>query len=238
MRVFSRWRAGLALRVRSVGTPEPARAPEMAAEPRHSGRDRPDLRGGRSVGSAGARRRPGRLPLHSLRDAGPGYPPPMSRPTPDRADRIPAAGSDRLVTVAAFSEPIEAHLARSRLECEGLSCSLADEHIVGVYWLSASAVGGVKLQVRERDREHALRVLEETSARPAASAEWVTGDLDAPRCPACGSLRVDRERFDRRLVFLSWLLLGIPLPFLRRWDRCRRCHERWRATRRKPGEAE
>lgn len=141
--------------------------------------------------------------------------------------------SDRLVTVAAFSEPIEAHLARSRLECEGLSCSLADEHIVGVYWLSTQAVGGVKLQVRERDREQALRVLEEASARPASSAEWVTGDLDAPRCPACGSLRVERERFDRRLVFLSWALLGIPLPFLRRHDRCGRCGVRWRVDRRR-----
>lgn len=143
---------------------------------------------------------------------------------------------DRLVTIAAFSEPIEAHLARSRLECEGLSCSLADEHIVGVYWLSTAAVGGVKLQVRERDREHALRVLEEASARPASSAEWVTGDLDAPRCPSCGSLRVERERFDRRMILLSWLLLGIPLPFLRRYDRCRRCGERWAiAKRRKQG---
>ena len=122
----------------------------------------------------------------------------MSRPTPDRASGRAETGLDRPVTIAAFSEPIEAHLARSRLECEGIGCTLADEHIVGVYWLSASAVGGVKLQVRERDREHALRVLEETSARPASSAEWVTGDLDAPRCPSCGSLRVDRERFDRR----------------------------------------
>lgn len=151
----------------------------------------------------------------------------MIRPTGDRRDHATGTGPDRLVTIAAFSEPIEAHLARSRLECDGLTCSLADEHIVGVYWLSTAAVGGVKLQVRERDREHALRVLEETSSRPAASTEWVTGDLDAPRCPSCGSLRVERERFERRLVFLSWLLLGIPLPFLRRFERCRRCGERW-----------
>jgi hypothetical protein len=153
----------------------------------------------------------------------------MSQPTIDPRERTASTSADRLVTVAAFSEPIEAHLARSRLECEGLTCSLADEHIVGVYWLSTAAVGGVKLQVRERDREHALRVLEEASAKPVSSAEWVTGDLDAPRCPACGSLRIERERFDRRLVALSWLLLGIPLPFLRRWSCCRRCGERWHA---------
>lgn len=151
----------------------------------------------------------------------------MTGPTRERLQSAPGIGPDRLVTIAAFNEPIEAHLARSRLECDGVPCSLADEHIVGVYWLSTAAVGGVKLQVRERDREQALRVLEETSARPVASAEWVTGDLDAPRCPACGSLRVEGERFSRRWVFLSWLLVGIPLPFLRRFERCGRCGERW-----------
>ncbi|CAG0977260.1 hypothetical protein MYXO_01649 [Myxococcaceae bacterium] len=159
-----------------------------------------------------------------------GYAALMSRPTPDRARHGSSTSPERLVTVAAFSEPIEAHLARSRLECEGLACSIADEHIVGVYWLSASAVGGVKLQVRERDREHALRVLEEVSSRPVDSAEWVTGDLDAPRCPSCGSLRVARERIDRRWFWLSWLLLGIPIPFLERHERCRRCHARWRVN--------
>lgn len=154
----------------------------------------------------------------------------MPPSTPDRAGHT--AGPDVLVTIAAFRDPVEAHLARSRLECEGLACTLADEHTVGVNWLSSHAVGGVKLQVRERDRERALRILEEASARPTASAEWVTGDLDAPRCPGCGSLRVDHERFDRRLFVLSWLLLGAPLPFLRRWQRCRRCGERWRVTER------
>ncbi len=156
----------------------------------------------------------------------------MPPPTPDHAGRPGAP--DGLVTIAAFREPVEAHLARSRLECEGLACKLADEHTVGIDWLASAAIGGVKLQVRERDRERALRVLEEVSSRPVASAEWVTGDLDAPRCPGCGSLRVERERFDRRLFVLSWLLLGAPLPFLRRWQRCRRCGERWRVTKDSP----
>ncbi len=150
----------------------------------------------------------------------------MPPPTAETRER----GPDRLVTIAAFREPIEAHLARSRLECEGVACKLADEHIAGVYAGAAAAVGGVKLQVRERDREHALRLLEESSARPAASAEWVTADLDAPRCGSCGSLRIEREPLGPGRTLLAWLLLGIPLPFLRRWQRCLRCGERWPIT--------
>jgi len=188
----------------------------MAAEPRLSEPPPPALRGpARAV--PGAPEAVGRGPARPA-----GYAPGMARgPSLDPA-RSPA---HRLVTVAAFSEPIEAHLARSRLECEGLSCRLADEHIVGMVWPSNAAVGGVKLQVQERDREHALRVLEEASARPAGSAEWVTGDLDAPRCPSCGSLRVDMPRFDRRRVLLSRLLMGLSPR--RRAARCRRCRRRF-----------
>lgn len=137
---------------------------------------------------------------------------------------------DRLITIAAFREPIEAHLARSRLECEGVTCKLADEHTAGVYAAAAPAVGGVKLQVRERDRERALRLLEEASARPTASAEWVTADLQAPRCGACGSLRIEREPLGAGRALLVWLLLGIPLAFLQRWQRCGHCGERWPIT--------
>ncbi|MCC6642088.1 MAG: DUF2007 domain-containing protein [Deltaproteobacteria bacterium] len=147
----------------------------------------------------------------------------MSPQNPEPRERSP----ERLVTIAAFREPIEAHLARTRLECEGVACKLADEHIVGVYGGASSAVGGVKLQVRERDRERALRILEETSARPATSAEWLTADLDAPRCGSCGSLRLQREPLGPARSFVVWLLLGLPLPFLQRWQRCRRCGQRW-----------
>jgi hypothetical protein len=129
--------------------------------------------------------------------------------------------------VAAFSEPVEAHLARARLEAEGIGCLLADEHVVGVHWLCSVAVGGVKLQVREADLEAAREALRAASPRRSPSADWVTADLDAPRCPACGSLRIDRSGLSGRLarVSWSWLLQG-PWPAPR--ARCESCAHRWR----------
>lgn len=140
----------------------------------------------------------------------------------------PVPGED-LVTIAAFSYPIEAHLARTMLEREGIRVFVADEYTVTVNWLYSNLVGGVKLQVRESDRAAAVEVLE----RAAVPMEEIEDEADVetgePRCPRCDSSDVAFELFNRRLLFASWLLLGFPLPFLRRKWFCRACGHRWRA---------
>jgi hypothetical protein len=134
------------------------------------------------------------------------------------------------VAVAAYSGPVEAHLARCRLEAEGIEAFVADEHIVSLQWLYSAAVGGAKVQVRLRDAARARTLLAAPAPRRSRSALFVTDDLAAPRCPRCGSLEIE-ERFARRLSFASALLLGFPLLAGRGRARCRACGRRWRRTR-------
>jgi len=138
----------------------------------------------------------------------------------------------RLVAVASYASPVEAHLARGRLESAGIPAFVADEHIVAVHWLCSSAVGGVKVQVQLRDLDAARRILEAPAIRSSRSARFVTDDLAAPRCPRCGSLELER-RYARRLSLASALLLGFPLLWPRRRARCRTCGAHWRL--RSPG---
>lgn len=63
-------------------------------------------------------------------------------------------------TVAAFSQPIEAHLLRIRLEQEGIVAYLRDENLVTLDWLYSNAVGGVKVDVADEDYEQALEIFE------------------------------------------------------------------------------
>jgi hypothetical protein len=135
------------------------------------------------------------------------------------------------VAVAACARPVEAHLARCRLEAEGIEAFVADEHIVSLQWLYSAAVGGVKVQVRLRDAARARAILAAPAPRRSRSAGFVTDDLSAPRCPRCGSLEIE-ERFARRLSFASALLLGFPLLIPRGRARCRSCGRRWRTARR------
>jgi hypothetical protein len=133
----------------------------------------------------------------------------------------------RLVTVASYPTPIEAHLARGRLEAEGLTPVLADEHLVALHGLATLALGGVKLQVPSEEAARARRALAEVAAPLPRSARYLTADLDAPRCPACGSLGLAPAAADRRSALLAGLLLGLPLLLGRaRGLRCRDCGTR------------
>jgi DNA-directed RNA polymerase subunit RPC12/RpoP len=131
------------------------------------------------------------------------------------------AEADRRVTVAWFDQPHEAHLARLRLEAEGIDCALEGEHAGG---LACPPAASVRLRVRAWQEPAARTVLSACEPRPS-SADWVTGELDAARCPRCGSLRVAEPLRPRRGPRWRWLELS--LPFARSHARCRHCAHRW-----------
>jgi hypothetical protein len=54
---------------------------------------------------------------------------------------------DRLVTIATYTDPVEAALARNYLEAEGIPACLIDETTVATDWVLGNALGGIKLQV-------------------------------------------------------------------------------------------
>ncbi|MFH1778386.1 MAG: DUF2007 domain-containing protein [Candidatus Omnitrophota bacterium] len=66
---------------------------------------------------------------------------------------------EKLVTIAKFTHVVDAHLARTKLESEGVECCIRDEHIVQMNWLLSNLVGGVKLQVKETDVDKAKEIL-------------------------------------------------------------------------------
>lgn len=66
----------------------------------------------------------------------------------------------RLVTVATYDLMPYAHIAKGRLEAEGIPCVLADEHLVQADWLYSPAVGGIKLQVEAEFAARARIVLD------------------------------------------------------------------------------
>jgi hypothetical protein len=65
----------------------------------------------------------------------------------------------RAVIVGAYNSPIEAQMAKSRLESEGMRADLVDEHTVSIGTHLALAVGGVKVRVLEDDAERARELL-------------------------------------------------------------------------------
>jgi hypothetical protein len=66
---------------------------------------------------------------------------------------------ETLVTVATFSTPVEAEMARVRLERLGIPAFLGNAIAVGVMPYLGNDLGGISLQVLEKDAEQARELL-------------------------------------------------------------------------------
>ena len=69
---------------------------------------------------------------------------------------------DHLITVISFTYPHEAHLAKGKLQSEGVEVFIKDEMTTQVNNFYSNAIGGVKLQVRSANFEVAHRILIES----------------------------------------------------------------------------
>ena len=92
-----------------------------------------------------------------------------------------------LTTIGRFSHPLEAQIARARLEAAGIPAFVADEHTINMQWLYSNALGGVRLQVPMVCREDAVALLAtDESACVVAATRW-PGRWTAAAWPSLGS---------------------------------------------------
>lgn len=96
-----------------------------------------------------------------------------------------------LVTVASYWLPYEAHLARSKLEAEGIPAALADEHTIEAQWLFSNALGGVKVMVHPLYADAARAIL---AADFSASVDAMTGAEEGSAAAVHRAARADRQR--------------------------------------------
>jgi hypothetical protein len=151
------------------------------------------------------------------------------------------------VTVATFTLPSPAHLAKARLEAEGITVSIADENIAVTAPHYAPAVGGIKLRVRRQNAQKAITILRQEPLTTESILEEMSDEdeEDARRCPRCNSSHVDYQKFPHRLAFISALVIGIllamrtgkwywlvlalaPTVVKKSWG-CKECGYQWKA---------
>jgi Zn finger protein HypA/HybF involved in hydrogenase expression len=131
-----------------------------------------------------------------------------------------------LVTLKTFDNAIDVHILRSRLESEGITCFIFDEHIVSVNPLYNIGVGGIKLKVRADELQLALQVLRDISDTPYTDEE-----NNVVSCPKCKSTNVTSGFKSMKgiagffTMVVSFLLTVFPI-YARSTYRCNECdHE-------------
>ncbi len=123
------------------------------------------------------------------------------------------------VTVAAFPNPTDAHLAKNNLEFNDVTAVIEDENIIYMNPLYSEAVGGVKVRVADSDEERARDILEKRVVEKE--------NLEGKICPDCGSTKVDVVSRGRRLSFLTILFFSFPVGTTRRKCLCLDCGHTW-----------
>jgi hypothetical protein len=125
---------------------------------------------------------------------------------------------EKLVTIASFTHPLEAHLAKTKLASVDIESFLADEHIASLDLHYSNVVGGIKLKVDVSAVERAASVL---GLEDVHLEEEINRDYNGPVCIMCNSRDV------RHSGLLSLLASFFKIPFVKkRWE-CERCGHRW-----------
>jgi len=96
--------------------------------------------------------------------------------------------SNKFVTIAGFSNPVEAQLAVGRLDAEGIKGELTGDLSVSIF-SGVSGVGGqVHLRVIAADEKRAIEILEEcaTEAHKDSYNSQTEDDFAIWVCPLCG----------------------------------------------------
>ncbi|KGK42730.1 phosphoenolpyruvate synthase [Nitrincola sp. A-D6] len=124
-----------------------------------------------------------------------------------------------LVTISRYSFPYEAHIAKSRLDSEGIPSFVADEHTINMQWLYSNALGGVRLQVPEAYAEASIAILSEDREEDLVEEYGI----ETKKCAYCGSYDTEFYPIGRRWAFLVFLGLDFPLFPVKDGIKCKQC---------------
>lgn len=115
-------------------------------------------------------------------------------------------------TLGAFSYPADVQIIKGKLESEGISVFLKDENTLYSDPLISDAIGGVKLQVHEKDKERAIAIYDEI--RNYA----IDDDGNPITCPNCKAQKSEAY-YSRKSIFYKLF----PFFEVRKY-RCMQCN--------------
>ena len=97
-----------------------------------------------------------------------------------------------------FYNPLDAHITKGLLESNGIEAFIFDENMVYVNPILTTAIGGVKLLVRNTDFENATTLIYEVDEDNSMEELKI-------RCPVCGSSKISIVNSPNWAAFLIML---------------------------------
>ena len=140
-----------------------------------------------------------------------------------------------IVVFDSFYDPIKANIIKGLLDSYGIECFLSDENMATIYSQYSPAIGGVKLNVFEKDLDRINEIMKAENIEPELASE----EKSEPGiiCPECKSSNVGyggsvHRKFGlwNAIVFsLLSIFLFISSPFyLRKTYHCFECNHEFK----------
>ena len=138
--------------------------------------------------------------------------------------------TDKIIVITTVHDLTNAYLIKNILESNGIECFIANENTITADPLYMNAVGGMKIHIREEDRKLALQLLSKNENSQIDDPTNVIEEANTTEtiCPNCSSSDVRREKVSIASFAISFLLLGFPIPFLKRKYHCFNCQHEWK----------
>lgn len=116
--------------------------------------------------------------------------------------------SDKLVPLATFWYPSEAHVVKSFLQSHDILSFVFDDNLGRVAWHLTGAIGGIRLMVMQKDYQKAVGLIEEAN------------NLDVDLIGTHYNNPVKPTWFDNIMSFMISFISGVPTP----WHRTKASH--------------
>jgi hypothetical protein len=138
----------------------------------------------------------------------------------------------KIITLSVENDLTNAYLTKGILDEHGIDCFVSNENITTANPLYMNAVGGIEVQIKEEDKENAIKILAQHRGEEKSNEHFekpVTEKIASEiLCPQCGSDEVRKEKVSAAAFAVSLLLLGFPLPFFKRKHHCFDCQHEWK----------
>jgi len=105
--------------------------------------------------------------------------------------------SEKFVTVATYTYNTETYLLVAKLEAEGIKSFVKNEHTLATQQFLSNAVGGLDVQVMEKDLSKAKEIFRkmEEESKPSIPEELKQGfEKVLVYCPECESTNVYKKK--------------------------------------------
>tara|TARA_B100000809_G_C15082792_1_gene510273 strand:- start:1159 stop:1566 length:408 start_codon:yes stop_codon:yes gene_type:complete len=128
-----------------------------------------------------------------------------------------------LITIKTFDNSIDAHLLRTKLESEGITCFIFDENLITLNPLYSLSLGGIKLKINEIHLQQTKEIIEGVD-----NIKLTNDNKDIIKCPYCQSDDLyygfksmgDAKGF--MAIIFAFLFMAFPL-YYKTVNKCKSC---------------